>query len=142
MSYRDAEEQRNWRRARKFFGLKHNQGLVLHHKDENLRYEDPERYKKWLPEDLEVMTAEEHNKHHHSEKEYRRRISEAMTDMKWWNNGEKSTRSKKRPSKDFVSGRLPFRKVWWNNGEIEVFQVLKPEEGNFVKGRLPKEENE
>ena len=35
-------------------------GYVMHHKDESLRYNDPDRYIEWRPEDLIVITREEH----------------------------------------------------------------------------------
>lgn len=52
--------------AHLFFGLKKGDGLVLHHKDPTMRYNNPERYKQWNPEDLVVMTRAEHVKLHHT----------------------------------------------------------------------------
>ena len=52
--------------AHLFFGLKKGDGLVLHHKDPTMRYNNPERYRQWNPEDLVVMTRAEHVKLHHT----------------------------------------------------------------------------
>ena len=54
---------------------------VLHHKDVNLKYTDPERYKEWRIEDLVPMTRSEHqllhqSGHHHSE-ETKKKIRES-----------------------------------------------------------------
>ena len=56
----------NQMKAWKAFGYseKDHKGLVLHHKDVNLRSNDVERYILWLPEDLEVMTMSEHTSLH------------------------------------------------------------------------------
>ena len=42
-------------------------GYVLHHKDETLRKNDPERYNEWRIEDLEMMTMTEHFLLHHKD---------------------------------------------------------------------------
>ena len=42
-------------------------GYVLHHKDETLRKNDPERYNEWRIEDLEMMTMSEHFLLHHKD---------------------------------------------------------------------------
>ena len=42
-------------------------GYVLHHKDETLRKNDPERYNEWRIEDLEMMTMAEHFLLHHKD---------------------------------------------------------------------------
>ena len=54
----------NQRKAREYFGIYGNKNLVLHHKDETLRYGNPKRYNEWRPEDLVVMTMAEHNTLH------------------------------------------------------------------------------
>ena len=131
MSYRTAEEQKNWRKARKFFGIRSGDGRVLHHVDETMRYTNPERYKLWLPEDLEVLTQEEHNKHHHQEQEWRDRISKTCALYRWYNNGKIEVRSKACPD-GYVSGRLP--RHWFNNGEISVLCFECPD--GFIPGRL------
>ena len=41
-------------------------GYCLHHKDETLRHENPDRYNEWNPEDLVMMTSSEHGKLHHT----------------------------------------------------------------------------
>lgn len=35
-------------------------GYVMHHRDERMMYDDPERYAQWNPEDLVVMSKQEH----------------------------------------------------------------------------------
>lgn len=56
----------NHNEAVKYFGIvqSHPYEYDLHHKDPNMKYQDIERYILWLPEDLEVMTHEEHAKLH------------------------------------------------------------------------------
>ena len=39
-------------------------GYHMHHIDMNMRWNDPYRYILWLPEDLEIMTREEHRAVH------------------------------------------------------------------------------
>lgn len=39
-------------------------GFVLHHKDPELRDNDPERYYEWRVADLELMTRSEHTRFH------------------------------------------------------------------------------
>lgn len=39
-------------------------GWVLHHKDESLKYKDPERYHQWRIEDLVPMSKSDHRKIH------------------------------------------------------------------------------
>ena len=60
-------------------------GYDLHHKDENLRRNDVERYILWLDEDLEVLSHSEHAKLHsgkkHSE-ETKKKISESLKGRK------------------------------------------------------------
>lgn len=41
-------------------------GMVLHHKDPELKYDDPERYHQWLIEDLQPMDKREHRSLHMS----------------------------------------------------------------------------
>ena len=36
----------------------------LHHKDETLRHENPDRYEEWRIEDLVMITSSEHGRHH------------------------------------------------------------------------------
>lgn len=47
-------------------GLIPNDGqrYCLHHKDWTLKFIDPDRYKEWRVDDLEVMTISEHSKYH------------------------------------------------------------------------------
>lgn len=89
--------------AHLFFGLKKGDGLVLHHKDPTMRYNNPERYKQWNPEDLVVMTRAEHVKLHHT-----------GISKKAWNKGKHNiytdeTKAKMREKKIgmFVGGKNP-----------------------------------
>ena len=45
---------------------KAKKGYCLHHKDETLKYENPERYKEWNPEDLVMISISEHARLHHT----------------------------------------------------------------------------
>ena len=57
----------NHLRAWKWFeehGYKQHKGLVLHHVDTTMKSRDPERYNEWRPEDLQVMTVQEHRRLH------------------------------------------------------------------------------
>ena len=78
--------RRNHAKAVKYFNLQ--KGFVLHHKDETLRHNDAERYIEWRPEDLVVMSNEEHARLHfenssinyrgkHLYEEIRKKISKA-----------------------------------------------------------------
>ena len=61
-------------------------GYVLHHKDETLRHENPDRYNEWNPEDLVMMTDKEHKSLHHSgfkySEESKKKISESQKGRK------------------------------------------------------------
>jgi len=57
-------KNKHWGNARKHFGIANDTNMVLHHKDETLRYKDFARYCEWRVEDLVVMTREEHTAHH------------------------------------------------------------------------------
>lgn len=103
-------KNKHWEEARKHFGIENDSNMVLHHKDENLRYENYERYCEWNPEDLVVMTRGEHTSHH-------------------WT-GKKQTSETIEKMKVGLIGRH-----YYNNGEIEVLQYECPE--GYVKGRLP-----
>lgn len=52
----------NHKKAAECFNLQ--SGYVLHHIDESLRHNNIERYILWLPEDLVVMSKEEHSQLH------------------------------------------------------------------------------
>lgn len=57
----------NNRRAWSWFekhGFKDHRGLVLHHIDTTMKSRDPKRYSEWRPEDLQVMTVQEHRALH------------------------------------------------------------------------------
>ena len=55
------------RSAWKYFeehGYANHDGMVLHHKDVNMKSENPERYVEWRVEDLVPMTRAEHRRLH------------------------------------------------------------------------------
>jgi len=62
---------------------KPKKGYVLHHRDETLRHTNPERYNKWLIEDLDMLTKQEHASIHkkgtHHTEETRNKISESLS---------------------------------------------------------------
>jgi hypothetical protein len=43
---------------------------VLHHKDPDLRHNDPQRYMGYYPEDLVILTRSEHTKLHRALRKY------------------------------------------------------------------------
>ena len=106
--------------AHLFFGLKKGDGLVLHHKDPTMRYNNPERYKQWNPEDLVVMTRAEHVKLHHT-----------GISKKAWNKGKHNiytdeTKAKMREKKSgmFVGGNNPCaRKVEQYDLQGELIRI-------------------
>lgn len=57
-------------------------GYCLHHKDDTLRHENPDRYNEWRIEDLEMITESEHGRLHHTGVVYsvesRERMSKAQ----------------------------------------------------------------
>ena len=55
--------QKNRRKAAKYFNLQ--KGYCMHHKDTSLKHENIKRYIQWNPEDLVVLTKEEHCALHH-----------------------------------------------------------------------------
>ena len=67
-----AIERRAKSAAWHYFGYKkrNHKGLVLHHVDPTLKYNDPQRYHEWLPEDLVVMDKGEHTRLHKTGKSY------------------------------------------------------------------------
>lgn len=74
-------ERDNWTKAKAYYGILNDSDLVLHHKDPSWKYEDPERYAQWNPEDLVVMTRAEHARLHgigrQFSEETRKKISES-----------------------------------------------------------------
>lgn len=80
----------NYKKAKEHFNLQ--KGYVLHHKDDSWQHEDIERYIEWRPEDLEVLTKEEHNSIHkkgntygegkHLSEETKRKIAESRRGKK------------------------------------------------------------
>lgn len=92
---KDANYQnKNRKRAYEYFGLSvgNAHGLVLHHKDPNLIVNDIDRYNEWRPEDLIVLTREEHAALHHTGKKrpdwVGKKISQAKQGKKrnWYKN--------------------------------------------------------
>ena len=61
-------QNKNRKRAYEYFGLTIGNalGLVLHHKDPDLMVNDIDRYNEWRPEDLVVLTRQEHAAIHHT----------------------------------------------------------------------------
>lgn len=55
---------KNYKNARRYFGIENNPEMVLHHKDPALKTRDVKRYLEWRVEDLEVMTKSEHSHFH------------------------------------------------------------------------------
>lgn len=79
----------NHLRAWKWFeehGYKEHRGLALHHIDTTMKSRDPKRYNEWRPEDLMVMTVQEHRRLHMKEqtkgvkhtKQHNSKISESI----------------------------------------------------------------
>jgi hypothetical protein len=89
-------QNKNRKRAYEYFGLTvgNAQGLVLHHKDPDLIVKDIDRYNEWRPEDLVVLTREEHAAIHHTGRKrpdwVGKKISEARKGKKkqghWYKN--------------------------------------------------------
>lgn len=89
-------QNKNRKRAYEYFGLTigNAQGLVLHHKDPDLMVNDIDRYNEWRPEDLVVLTRQEHAAIHHAGKKrpgwVGKKISEARKGKKkqghWYKN--------------------------------------------------------
>ena len=89
-------QNKNRKRAYEYFGLTvgNTQGLVLHHKDPDLIVKDIDRYNEWRPEDLVVLTREEHAAIHHTGRKrpdwVGKKISEARKGKKrqghWYKN--------------------------------------------------------
>lgn len=118
---------RNKRKAREYFGILGNNDLVLHHKDETLRYNDVDRYIQWNIEDLEVMTRGEHSTLHHKGKKHN-------VDLR----GEKNPNyGKRHPGLNKGDPRLGAQTIgkhWYNNGTDNILAYECPE--GYVKGRL------
>lgn len=61
---------------------KAKKGYHLHHKNETLRHENPDRYNEWNPEDLVMITSSEHGRLHRYGKkdseETKKKISDAL----------------------------------------------------------------
>lgn len=83
MSKKANYQNQNRKKAYEYFGLTvgNTQGLVLHHKDPDLIVKDIERYNEWRPEDLIVLTREEHAALHRTGKKHpdwvKKKISQA-----------------------------------------------------------------
>lgn len=108
-------------------------GYILHHKDEAMRYTNPDRYIKWLEEDIEILSKEEHTAlhftgYHHTDEakkkigeashnrphskhsiENRQKISEAIKGRKWFTDGIVSVMAFECPD-GFRPGRVYQRK--------------------------------
>lgn len=127
----------NWYKARKELNLI-GTGLVLHHKDPNLKYTNLERYIQWNIEDLEVMTKSEHNRVH----AVGRTLSEtAKLKLKEHHTGlhpSEESKIKNRLAHVGKSRGGPTNKgrKWFNNGTTNVLAFSCPE--GFVPGMTRK----
>lgn len=98
---------------RKELGISGNGDLVLHHKDINLRHNNPERYIQWNIEDLEIMNRSEHSKLHSNllkeDEEWRK--SCANHNHTSWNKGlTKENNESLRRISEKMKGRKPSQK--------------------------------
>lgn len=95
---------KNWERAREYFGIAGDENMVLHHVDQTLRKRDPERYLEWRPEDLVAIEKGEHTRIHHGGKvvsaETRRKISENHVGFA----GKKHSESTKQKLREKLAG--------------------------------------
>lgn len=126
-----------WRRARKYFGIEGNIDMVLHHKDETLRHTDYARYLEWRIEDLEVMTREEHTKHHCIGQHFKHKDnSNYLGKRNSLGRHFKHTEETKRKISEAHKGKVGSAngKHWFNNGEKETYAFECPE--GYQKGRL------
>lgn len=133
---------------------------VLHHKDQSLKTNDPDRYHEWRIEDLEVMLHGDHTRLHkprrhvidgtyrHSE-ETKQKIRESMKGNKH-TLGLKHTEESKQKMSDRRKGipcseetkqkiRIANKDLnkdtkWYNNGIVNVRRRECPE--GFVPGRI------
>lgn len=91
-------------------------GFVLHHIDEQMKYNNPERYILWLPEDLKIMTKSEHMSYHQSGNknincriqftpERLKKMSEVMSGNKNPNYGKHRTEETKRKISEANKGK-------------------------------------
>lgn len=104
---------------------------VLHHIDDKMKSEDPERYKLWRPQDLWPIERKDHVSLHRRGRErlpfsdswkkhiseatrkamdndnIRKICSEASKGLLCWNNGIENVRSKECPGAGWTRGRLP-----------------------------------
>ena len=147
-----SEEQKNiykinYKKAVEYFNLQ--KGWVLHHKDENLKYTDIDRYIEWRPDDLLPMTKHDHMHLHQAGKknnfcayneahkeEIRERMREAWRIRKLNPNsychvhaGHVHTDEEIEAQRKAMTNRH-----WYNNGERCVFTYTCPV--GFTKGRL------
>lgn len=114
-----------WRRARNFFNLQ--DGWVLHHKDENLKQTDLQRYKEWRVDDLVPMTRSEHAKlHRHG------RFSGTPDGSGWDIKGDKNPSKRPDVKKKISDAHKGMH--WYNNGIINRCTYECPD--GFVKGKL------
>ena len=103
-------------------------GYCLHHKDETLRHENPDRYEEWRIEDLVMITSSEHGRLHHTgvvfTEEQRKRMREAqlkLSDEKskcskaLWKNEEYRNKVCNKIS-EVMKGKTP-----WNKGRHGIY---------------------
>ena len=120
-------------------------GCVLHHVDENMRHENVERYIQWRPEDVVIMTKQEHMSLHQSgEKnincripftpERLKKMSEVMTGDKNPNWGKPRSEETKKKIGDSNRGKKrteEYRK--------RMSEMMSGENHPFYGKKLPEE---
>ena len=139
---------------RKKLGIYGKRNLVLHHKDVTMKYDNPERYILWLPEDLMGMTLSEHSAYHNKDNHYKKgkkvseetkmKISASSKGRTPWNKGKQLSEDMKRKLSEVHKGNKASdeakRKIgeaikgrrWFNNGLKNVLRYECPE--GFVEG--------
>lgn len=118
-------QNQNRKRAYAHFGLTvgNAQGLVLHHKDPDLIVKDIDRYNEWRPEDLVVLTREQHAAIHHTGKKRPDWVSKKISESK---------KGKKKQGH------------WYKNESLGINIYVLPESevpDGYVLGRIIKDES-
>lgn len=153
-----------YKEAHKYFGLVPGDGLVLHHKDPTLRHTNRKRYDEWRPEDLVVMSLEEHSSLHHKGKKlsevHKKRIGEAHRGKKRppvseetreklstahkgqipWIKGKKHTEEVRKRISEKCKGKntIPVAQYDLNGELVKIWEsAIKAEkEGGFNNGNI------
>jgi hypothetical protein len=106
----------------------------------------------WWRESLRIGFGGSNRRGTTSTEEVKKKQSESMKNMLWWNNGNENMRSRTCPGEGWVRGRILseisraaiteslsiscVRAMFWNNGETCIRSAEYPGEG-WVRGRLP-----